>query len=205
MPYMQRRPFINESDYLMDGEVPQYRRPFSNPGSLLLIFLLLLVAGWVLFGNNRSLRDFGINWGSGSDQIAIIGAPEGDLQAEAAPQVVYRERPVTAPARPTRRAEVAPTPKPVTRPAAREAVRQPSARTKNPNIVGYSWISAPRVNMRTGPGAQYELVSVLNENQMVAIFDTFELDEAGEVWSKISIETKGVTQEGWVNRSYLSY
>ena len=204
MPYMQRRPMISEDDYVEDN-VPQYRRPFSNSGSLMLFFLIILLAGWVLFGNNRNPRDFGINWGNGSDPVAIISMPDADIQVAATPQVIYQERATPVPARPARRAEVFPTPRPITRPAAREAVRPTTGRTKNPNVVGYSWISAPRVNMRTGPGAQYELVSVLNENQMVAIFDTFELDEAGEVWSKVSIETKGITQEGWVNRSYLSY
>ena len=120
---------------------------------------------------------------------------------EATPRVVYRERAATVPVQPVRRAAATPTPKP----PVRETVKQPTARSKDPGVVGYSWIVAPRVNMRTGPGAQYELVAVLNRDQMVAIFDKFELDDAGEVWSRISIETKGIIQEGWVNRSYLSY
>jgi hypothetical protein len=205
MPYMQRRPIISEDDYVEDN-VPQYRSPISNPGSLMIFFLLILMAGWVLFGNNRNPRDFGINWGNGSDRVAIIGAPDTEIRVEATPRVVYRERPqaaaaVTIPVQPVRRASVTPTPRAVVR----EAVKPPTARSKDPGVVGYSWIVAPRVNMRTGPGAQYELVAVLNRNQMVAIFDKFELDEAGEVWSRVSIETKGFVQEGWVNRSYLSY
>ena len=167
----------------------------------MLFFLVIQLAGWVLFGNNRNPSDFGINWGNGSDPVAIISVPDADIQVAATPQVIYQERATPAPARPARRAEVTPTP----RPAAREAVKQPTARSKDPGVVGYSWISAPRVNMRMGPGTQYDLISVLNENQMVAILGRFELDEAGEAWSKISIETKGFIEEGWVNRSYLSY
>lgn len=201
MPYMQRRPMINESDYAVEDGVPPYRNSFSSPGSLMIFFLLILMAGWVLFGNNRNPRDFGINWGGGSDQVAIIGAPDTDIRVEATPRVVYRERAQAAPIQPVRRATIIPTP----RPLAREAVKPPTSRSKDPDVVGYSWIVAPRVNMRTGPGAQYDLVSVLNRNQMVAIFDKFELDDAGEVWSRVSIETNGFIQEGWVNRSYLSY
>ncbi len=200
MAYMQRRPIISEDDYVED-DVQQYRRPFSNSGSLMIFFLLILMAGWVLFGNNRNPRDFGINWGSSSDRVAIIDAPDTEIRVEATPRVVYRERPQAAPIQPVRRAAVTPTPIPLKR----EVVKPPMSRSNDPDVVGYSWIVAPRVNMRAGPGAQYELVLVLNRNQMVAVFDKFELDDAGEVWSRISIETKGFIQEGWVNRSYLSY
>ena len=166
MAYMQRRPIIDESDYVVEDGVPPYRNSFSSPGSLIIFFLLILMAGWVLFGNNRNPRDFGINWGGGTDAVAIIGAPEAEIRVEATPRVVYRERATTVPVQPARRAAVTPTP----RPLAREAVKPPTARSKDSGVVGYSWIVAPRVNMRTGPGAQYELVSVLNRNQMVAIF-----------------------------------
>ena len=205
MPYMQRRPMIDDSDYVVEDGVRPYRNSFSNSGSLMVFFLLILMAGWVLFGNNRNPRDFGINWGGGSDRVAIVGTPDAEIRVEPTPRVVYRERAITVPIQPVRRAAITPTPRPLARSLAREAVKQPTSRSKDPDVVGYSWIVAPRVNMRAGPGAQYELVSVLNRNQMVAISDKFELDEAGEVWSKVSVETKGFIQEGWVNRSYLSY
>jgi Bacterial SH3 domain len=201
MPYMQRRPIIEESDYVVDEGVRPYRSPFSNSGSLLVFFLLILLAGWVLFGNNRNPRDFGLNWGNGSDQVAIIGTPDADIRVEATPRVVYRERAATVIDPPVRRTVVTPTPRPVTR----ETVRPATPRGKDPDVVGYSWISSPRVNMRSGPGTQYELVSVLNQNQMVAILNKFELDDVGDSWSKISVESKGFIQEGWINRSYLSY
>ena len=60
MAYMQRRPIIDEGEYLVEDGVPSYRNSFSSPGSLIIFFLLILIVGWVLFGNNRNPRDFGI-------------------------------------------------------------------------------------------------------------------------------------------------
>ncbi|NOT60516.1 MAG: SH3 domain-containing protein [Acidobacteria bacterium] len=200
MPYIQRRPYLNETEYDEVVEETPYRgmRSFSNSGSIVMFFMLLLLAGWVLMGNNRSPRDFGINWGGGAD-VAVAAPADVEVRVEPTPRVVYRERPVTVPVAPVRRTAEATTLR------AAETEKRPTPRAKDAAIVGYSWISAPRVNMRSGPGTEYSLVSVLDSKQMVAVLDKFELDQVGEVWSKISIESQGIIREGWINRSYLSY
>lgn len=220
MPYRQRVPYRVPDVEVDDG---YYEPSMVNRGSLLLFFILLLVIGWVLFTRNEG-RDFiGTSWGSQavdwstSDQPVAPVTTERPLTERPLTErpIVTRPFPIEPPR--VRRAVVAPTPlrrsvelAPISAPTpivrkGKFGGKPTIGRRRELNVVGYAWLIADGVNLRRGPGTDYDVIYLLPENWPVAVLVNSDVDDQGEVWAHVRTETAQGTKEGWLNRRFLSY
>lgn len=72
-----------------------------------------------------------------------------------------------------------------------------------PEVVGRTTIRSNDVNLRTGPGFEYEPSFLLARNVRVAILNQSHTGIDGESWVKVGIETPQGPVRGWVNRRYI--
>ncbi len=64
-------------------------------------------------------------------------------------------------------------------------------------------VLADRLNLREGPGTEYLATYLLHENWSVSLLDEYSVDERGEVWARVLVETEDGPQNGWVSRRFL--
>lgn len=57
------------------------------------------------------------------------------------------------------------------------------------------------LNVRTGPGTEYDVITKLNKNDIVGVHD-FKENAKGETWAKVDL---GDWKDGWVLAGYLEY
>ena len=57
--------------------------------------------------------------------------------------------------------------------------------------------------LREGPGAEYVATYLLPEDWEVSLLGDTQMDNNGDVWAKVVVETEQGPQEGWVSRRYL--
>jgi hypothetical protein len=188
----------------VEVEEEYYEPPARNRGTLLLFFVLLLVIGWLLFNQTGGFTSIGAGWGGSPVQWGTSDRPvsleEPNLHRQAGVSLPRSVEPVTTV---TPREQTA-----IQGPVRRQRPEQfrPSvAYARDPNVVAYAWIINNAVNVRTGPGLEYEAFYVLPENWPVAILQDTEVDNQGEVWAHIRVETKQGLKKGWLNRRFLSY
>jgi hypothetical protein len=207
MPYRPRVPY-RAPEY--DVDEGYYEPPANNRNTLLLFFILLLVIGWLLFNRNWSLSSIGAGWGerpvdwSASDQP--VSPDEAGIRKRAAddePRTKQPEASVTP--KPRARAEATVTPERRVQEKKKEVFKPAVGYWRDPNIIGYAWITADEVHLRKGPGLDHDALYVLPENWPVAILNESDVANDGEVWAHVRVETKQGTKKGWLNRRYLSY
>ena len=207
MPYRHRVPYQAPEVEVDDG---YYEPPANNRSTLLLFFILLLVIGWLLFNHSGSLNSIATGWGSRPVDWSTSDKPISPDEAVIRRRATDEERRATQP-------EVSATPKP--RPRV-EAAATPELRVKekktaafkpavgywrDPNVVGYAWVTVNEVHLRKGPGLDYDALYVLPENWPVAILNDTDVDKDGEIWTHVRVETRQGVKKGWLNRRYLSY
>ena len=186
MPYRQRVPHRVPE---VEVEEPYYDAPpMVNRGSLLLFFVLLLLVGWVLYNRNEGFNFLGTGWASRPVEWSTSDRPVSDRPVSDRPvsdrpvafergersERLENTRPLPAdpPRRkpveiivtpPARRSVVEATPVPV-RPRQVEKGKfgKPSiGYRRDPDVIGYAWLIADGVNLRRGPGADYEIIYLL--------------------------------------------
>ena len=215
MPYRQRVPQRVPEVEVDDG---YYEPPVGNRGSLLLFFILVLVIGWVLFTRNEGREFITTGWGSQAVDWSTTDRPVAPVTEErpfVERPVVTRPVPVESPR--VRRPVVAPTPlrrsielAPITAPTplvrkGKFGGKPAIGRRRELNVIGYAWLIADGVNLRRGPGTDYDVIYLLPENWPVAVLVESDVDDQGEVWAHVRTETSQGTKEGWLNRRFLSY
>jgi hypothetical protein len=207
MPYRQRIPYRAPEVDIDDG---YYEPPVSNRNSLLLFLILLLVIGWFLFSHSGSFSSIGSGWGSRpvdwstSDRPVSIEEPTIRKQSpDEQPRIKRPEVSVTP--KPRVKEEVAIISEPRVKEKKREGFKPAVGYWRDPNVIAYAWIIADEVNLRKGPGPDYDSFYILPENWPVAILNESHVDNSGEVWAHVQVETKQGTKKGWLNRRYLSY
>ncbi len=207
MPYRHRVPHIAPE---VDVDEGYYEPPVNNRSTLLLFFILLLVIGWFLFNRNGSFSSIGAGWGSSpvdwstSDRPVSIEEPAMRKQApEDQPRLKRPEVSITP--KPRVKAEAAATPEARIKGKKGEGFKPAVGYWHDPNVIGYAWIIADEVNLRKGPGPEYDSFYVLPENWPVAILNESDVNIDGEVWTHVRVETKQGAKKGWLNRRYLSY
>lgn len=177
-------------------EEDYYEPPVRSRGTLLMFFVLLLLIGWLLFNQTGGFTSIGASWGGNPVQWGTSDRP---VTIE---EPLLRRQPSVVQPRPSAPL-VTPTPRPQVR--VQEPFRPSVAYARDPNVVAYTWIIANAVNLRSGPGMGFEVITVLPENWPVAILQDTEIDDSGEVWAHIRVETRQGFKKGWLNRRYLSY
>jgi hypothetical protein len=74
-----------------------------------------------------------------------------------------------------------------------------------PRVLTRSWVAADRLCLREGPGTKYLATYLLPENWGVSLLGEYQLDDRGEIWAKVRVETEEGQQEGWVSRKFLRF
>jgi hypothetical protein len=215
MPYRQRVPQRVPEVEVDDG---YYEPPVGNRGSLLLFLILVLVIGWVLFTRNEGREFITTGWGSQAVDWSTSDRPVAPVTEErpfVERPVVTRplpletprvRRPVVAPTPLRRSVELVPVPAPT--PLVRKGKfggKPAIGRRRELNVIGYAWLIADGVNLRRGPGTDYDVIYLLPENWPVAVLVESDVDDQGEVWTHVRTETPQGVKEGWLNRRFLSY
>jgi hypothetical protein len=66
-----------------------------------------------------------------------------------------------------------------------------------------AWVIANSLYLREGPGMEFVPTYLLPENWGVSLVGDFQMDNSGEVWAKVLVQTDEGLQEGWVSRKFL--
>lgn len=61
------------------------------------------------------------------------------------------------------------------------------------------YVNALQLNLRSGPGQSYDLITILEANDIVTPFETSRSNDGG-IWVKVHVNSN----EGWVNQKFLS-
>lgn len=156
-------------------------------------------------GDFTAYRIYHVRWGHGvglSQRGAQQRAAEGwgyrDILAFYYPGASISQLDIALPQAPVRPAETAPS---ETKPAETLPQETPSGAAKPvekpiEEAIG-TGISTARVNIRTGPGTQYQSLGILAKNASLTVYDY----ESG--WYKVKVD--GTTVEGYIIGSYMSF
>jgi hypothetical protein len=168
-----------------EGRGP-YGRRWTGRGSLVFVLILALVTIWLY--RNRGPEVFGRQTGidiparGSATPIEIETAPV-DPPVEAIPErprVIVEKRPVVT-------VEQRPLP----------------AAAQQSDIMGYARVMSDSLNLRSRPGFQYEVISVLPGNWEVAILRQLHVYPNGETWVEVMAWTNQGWRKGWVMRNHL--
>jgi hypothetical protein len=168
-----------------EGRGP-YGRRWTGRGSLVFVLILALVTIWLY--RNRGPEVFGRQTGidiparGSATPIEIETAPV-DPPVEAIPErprVIVEKRPVVT-------VEQRPLP----------------AAAQQSDIMGYARVMSDSLSLRSRPGFQYEVISVLPGNWEVAILRQLHVYPNGETWVEVMAWTNQGWRKGWVMRNHL--
>jgi hypothetical protein len=70
-------------------------------------------------------------------------------------------------------------------------------------VITRARVAADRLYLREGPGMVYMATYLLPENWGVSVIGDCQMDDYGEVWARVLVQTDDGPQEGWVSRRYL--
>ena len=71
------------------------------------------------------------------------------------------------------------------------------------DVIGYTRVAADRLNLRAGPGFQYNVIYILPRDWEVAILRQSHITPDGEAWVQVMVNTDQGWQKGWVIQRYL--
>ena len=171
MPYRHRGPYRAPDP---DFDEDYYEPPVNNRSTLLLFFILLLVIGWLLFNRNWSISSIGAGWGerpvdwSTTDEpVSPDGAVIRRRATDDEPRTKRPEASITP--KPRAREETAVTPERRVQEKKKEAFKPAVGYWRDPNIIGYAWVTADEVHLRKGPGLDYDALYVLRREKLLSI------------------------------------
>lgn len=187
-----RRPDYGPTIY-DDGVVADGRSRIRSSGSLLILLVVLLVIAGFLMNRNSGSFSF-----QGNRSLGSIWTP---FSSESTPvQVTMDTRPGSA-----ELPVIGADPSAGTVGTVNEAsVVWPQANAQT-DVIGYARVAADTLYMRSGPGAWYQAIYALPRDWPVSLLKQSHLNNYGEVWVEVMVESNQGFQKGWVSRQYLRY
>jgi hypothetical protein len=74
---------------------------------------------------------------------------------------------------------------------------------RNSPVITRARVAADSLYLREGPGTVYMATYLLPENWGVSVIGDCQMDDYGEAWARVLVQTDDGPQEGWVSRRYL--
>ena len=168
----------------------EYRGPYGRQWtvreSLVVVLILALAAIWLY--RNRGPEVFG--------QQTVI-----DIQARGSePPVEIETAPVDPPV-----VAIPELPRVIVdeQPVVTVERRQLLTAEQQSDIMGYARVMSDSLNLRSRPGFQYEVISVLPRNWEVAVLRQLHVSHNGETWVEVMSSTNQGWRKGWVMRNHL--
>lgn len=92
----------------------------------------------------------------------------------------------------------------------RAVVGQPAFRRVNegqlqPSAWTRARVAVDSLYLREGPGIEHVATYLLPEYWLVSLLGDYEMDDNGDIWARVLVETEQGPQEGWVSRKYLNF
>lgn len=164
----------------------------SSGSLLILLVILLVIAGFLM---NRNAGSFSFQ---GNRSIGSIWAP---FNSESTPvQVTMDTRPGSA-----ELPVIGADPSVGTVNDAPVVWPQASVEVYQSDVIGYARVAADSLYLRSGPGSWYRAIYALPRDWPVALLRQSHLNNNGEVWVEVMVETDQGIQKGWLSRQYLRY
>jgi hypothetical protein len=163
-----------------------YERRWTVKESLVVVLILALATIWLY--RNRGLEVFGrqavidIKTTGSESPVEIETAPVDPpvVAIPELPRVIVDEQPVVGvERRPLLTAE------------------------QQSDIMGYARVMSDSLNLRSRPGFQYEVISVLHRDWEVAVLRQLHVSHNGEKWVEVMASTNQGWRKGWVMRNSL--
>jgi hypothetical protein len=190
---------------ITDGVVerpPRRSVRYSNRNSLIVIVILLLIVAWIYATRGFGSLGFGVirepaavNWPAAGVSPTVIPTISAEIGTENVPLT-----PTFTPSP----ADVRITDQPGPVPLPGTAPRTAAPIAADARFIGTARVTGDNVNMRSGPRENYRAVVILPRNWEVYVMRQSHVDNAGEVWIEVTVNTDQGTQKGWINRRYLS-
>lgn len=174
---------------------------YGSPGLLVFFLVLIVLAGWVI--TNRSFRGIGVGVGNSSAPVSSVWSTEPATTEVIVPesQVGTVELPGDYPGS-VRQSPIINETGPVILPTAPQLprLRRNVWRGRSLDAV----ITGSEVNMRSHPSFNSNVNLVLPQGWRVRVMNQSHIDNYGEEWIQVGLQTDRGFETGWINERYLA-
>lgn len=85
----------------------------------------------------------------------------------------------------------------------RQVLKSANEEQRKSLVITQARVAADTLYLREGPGMEYVATYLLPENWGVSLMGDYQVDNDGEVWARVLVQTDQGIQEGWVSRRFL--
>ncbi len=183
-----------------DSAASKSKSRYGSPGLLVFFLVLIVLAGWVI--TNRSFRGIGLGVGNSSAPVSSVWSADPPAEVIVPDsQVGTVELPGDYPGS-VRQSPIINETSPVILPTA------PQLRRGRRNV----WrgrgldavVTGSEVNMRSHPSFNSNVNLVLPQGWRVRVMNQTHVDNYGEEWVQVGLQTDRGFETGWINDRYLA-